>query len=82
MLHEGYVARQDKFVARQKLLSFLVFQIVPRHHLNACDISPLGRILLNLPNLLNSENDRLPKQNLEVQKNMNSENPRVFRKSS
>ena len=74
-------ARQDKFATRQKLLSCLVFQLVPRHHLNACDLSTLGRILLNLPNL-NSENARLPKQNLDVRKNMNSENPRVLRTNS
>ena len=37
-----------------------------------------GRILLNLPDLLNSENGR----QLELQKNMNSENPRDLRKNS
>ena len=37
MRHESYVARQDKIVTRQKLSSYLVFQVVARHHLHACD---------------------------------------------
>ena len=32
----------DNFVARQKLSSYLVFQLVARHHLNACDIFTLA----------------------------------------
>ena len=40
----------------------------------------LGRILFTLPNLLNSEKGRLPRKNLEVQKNVNSENQRVLKK--
>ena len=43
MQHESYVARQDKFVAQQKLSSYLVFQLVARHHLNACYISTLNK---------------------------------------
>ena len=39
MQHESYVVRQDRSVARQKLSSYLVFQLVARHHLNVCDIS-------------------------------------------
>ena len=42
MRHESYVARQDKFVARHKLFSHMVFQLVARHHLDACDISILA----------------------------------------
>ena len=42
MRHESYIARQDKFVARQKLSSYLVFQLVARHHLNACYIFTLA----------------------------------------
>ena len=42
MPHKSYATRQDKFVARQKLLSYLVFQLVARHCLNACDISTLA----------------------------------------
>ena len=30
--------RHESYVARQKLSSYLVFQFVARHHLNACDI--------------------------------------------
>ena len=33
------MAQQNEFVALQNLLTYLVFQIVARHHLNACDIS-------------------------------------------
>ena len=36
---ERYVARLDEFAVQQKLLTYLVFQLVARHHLNACDIS-------------------------------------------
>ena len=39
MQQESHVARQDKFVTRQRLLTYLVFQLVVRHQLNACDIS-------------------------------------------
>ena len=42
MRHKSYVVRQDKFVAQQKLSSYLVFQLVAQHHLNACDISTLA----------------------------------------
>ena len=42
MRYESYVAQQDKFVAPQKLSSYLVFQLVARHHLNACRISTLA----------------------------------------
>ena len=42
MRHKSYVVRQDKFVARQKLPSYLVFELVARHHMNACDISILA----------------------------------------
>ena len=45
MQHESYVARQDEFVARQKLSSYLVFQLVTRHHLKACDKVRLIRVL-------------------------------------
>ena len=31
--------RHQSCVARKKLLTYLVFQLVVRHHLNACDIS-------------------------------------------
>ena len=40
--HESYITRQDKFVARQKLSPYLVFQLVARHYLNAYDISTLA----------------------------------------
>ena len=42
MPHESYVARQDRFVVRQKLSTYLVFQLVARHHLDACNISKLA----------------------------------------
>ena len=42
MRHESYDVGQDKFVARQKLSSYLVFQLVARHYLNTCDISTLA----------------------------------------
>ena len=42
MRHEIYVARQHKFVVRQNLSFYLVFQLVARHHLNACDLSILA----------------------------------------
>ena len=34
--------RHESYVARQKLSSYLVFQLVARHQLNACDISTLA----------------------------------------
>ena len=45
-------------------------------------IQNLGCILLNLSNLLNSENGRLPKTVSRIQKDMNSENMRALRKNS
>ena len=41
---ESHVARQNKFVARQKLLTYLVFQLVAQHHSNACDKIRLVRL--------------------------------------
>ena len=34
--------QHESYVARQKLSAYLVFQLVARHHLNACDISILA----------------------------------------
>ena len=39
MRHESYVARQDKFVMRQKFMPYLLFQFVAQYLSNACDIS-------------------------------------------
>ena len=35
-----HVARQNKFVALQELLTHLLSELAVRHHLNACDIHP------------------------------------------
>ena len=42
MGHESYVVRQHEFVVRQKISSYLMFQLVARHPVNACDISTLA----------------------------------------
>ena len=52
MRHEKYVSLQDKFVARQKLSSSLVLQLVAQHHLNACNISILACDKVRLQNYI------------------------------
>ena len=40
--HSWYNVTTENDVARQKLSFYLVFQLVARHYLNACDISTLS----------------------------------------